>query len=113
MPMSNYYSQVDMRASADFGQSIYTAPDSIRMKIAPNMASSPHVASNALYLVSLVYSRVEESSANTLGLGTNRSDFDKGYDTELEAKQLKLEEAFMAHYGIRPMRYRVVHPQSI
>jgi hypothetical protein len=33
MPMSNYYSRADMRAPADFGRSLYTAPDSIRMEM--------------------------------------------------------------------------------
>jgi hypothetical protein len=31
MLMSNCYSQADMRASADFGQLLYTPSDSIRM----------------------------------------------------------------------------------
>jgi hypothetical protein len=56
MPMSNCYSRVDMRASSDFGQSLYTTPDSIRMEIAPNMVSSPPVASNTFHLASPVYS---------------------------------------------------------
>jgi hypothetical protein len=55
MPMSNYYSRDDMRASADFGQSLYTAPYSIRMKIAPNMVSSPPVVSRAFHLASPIY----------------------------------------------------------
>jgi hypothetical protein len=37
MPMSNCYSRADMRALANFGQSLYNAPNSIRMEIAPNM----------------------------------------------------------------------------
>jgi hypothetical protein len=58
MPMSNCYSRADMRVSADFGQSLYTAPDAIRIKIAPNMILSPPAASSAFYSASLVYSRV-------------------------------------------------------
>jgi hypothetical protein len=56
MPMSNYYSQADMRASANFDQSIYTAPDSIRIEIALNMVLSPHIASNVFHSASPVYS---------------------------------------------------------
>jgi hypothetical protein len=56
MMMSNYYSRADMRASADFGQSLYTALDSIRMEIAPNMVSSPPVASSVFHSASPVYS---------------------------------------------------------
>jgi hypothetical protein len=56
MPMSNYYSQADMRASADFGQSLYTTPDSIRMEIALNMVSAPPVASSAFHSASPIYS---------------------------------------------------------
>jgi hypothetical protein len=108
MPMSNCYSRADMRASADFGQSLYTAPDSIRMEIAPNMVSSPPIASSAFHSTSPIYSRVEESSANTPVSSTNRSDINKGSDTKLtiedlpveyrrkfEAINLKMEEAFM------------------
>jgi hypothetical protein len=97
-----------MRASANFDQSLYAAPDSIRMKISPNMVSSPLVASSAFCLASLVYSRVEESLANTPASSTNRSDIDKGNDTKMtiedllvdyrrkfEAINLKMEEAFM------------------
>jgi hypothetical protein len=111
IPMSNCYSRTDMRASTDFGQSLYTAPDSIRMEIAPNMVSAPHVVSNAFHLASPIYNRVEESSANTLALCTNGSNFYKGikltiedlpleYCQELEAQRLKLEEAFMARYDV-------------
>jgi hypothetical protein len=52
-PMSNCYSQSDMRAYADFGQSLYTAPDSIRMEIEPNMVSAHMLClalSNRLHL---------------------------------------------------------------
>jgi hypothetical protein len=113
MMMSNYYSRADMRASADFGQSLYTALDSIRMEIAPNMVSSPPVASSVFHSASPVYSWVEESSANTPASSTNRSDIDTGSDTELtiedlpveyhwmfEAMNLKMEEDLMAHYDV-------------
>jgi hypothetical protein len=113
MSMSNYYSQADMRASADFGQLLYTAPDSIRIEIASNMVSSQPIASSAFHSASPIYNRVEESSANTPASSTKRSDIDKGSDTELtiddlpveyrrrlEAIHLKMEEAFMARYGI-------------
>jgi hypothetical protein len=102
-----------MRASADFGQSLYTAPDSIRMEIALNMGSSPPVVSSTFHSASPVYSRVEESSANTPASSTNRFNIDKGSDTELtiedlpveyrwkfEAINLKMEEAFMARYDV-------------
>jgi hypothetical protein len=56
MPMSNCYSRADMRDLADFGQSLYTPPDSIRMEIAPNMISSPPAASSVFHSPSLVYS---------------------------------------------------------
>jgi hypothetical protein len=79
MSMSNCYSWTDLRTSADFDQSLYTALNSIKMEIAPNMISAPHVASSVLYLASPIYSRVEEYSVNTLAPGTSRSDFDKGY----------------------------------
>jgi hypothetical protein len=111
--MSNCYSRANMRASADFGQSIYTASDSIRMEIAPNMVSSPPVASSMFHSASPVYSRAEESLANTPASSTNRSNIDKGSDTELtiedlpveyrqkfEAINLKMEEAFMARYDV-------------
>jgi hypothetical protein len=113
MPMSNCYSRADMRVSADFGQSLCTAPDSIRMGIAPNMVSSPPVVSSTFHSASPIYSRVEESSTNTSASSTNRSDIDKGSDTELtiedlpieyrqkvEAIHLKMEEAFKACYDV-------------
>jgi hypothetical protein len=113
MPMSINYSRADMRALADFGQSLYTAPDSIRMEIARNIVSSPHIVSSVFHLASPIYSRIEESSANTPASSTNRSDIDKGSDTELtiedlsveyrrklEAINLKMEEAFMTHYDV-------------
>jgi hypothetical protein len=113
MPMSNCYSRADMRASADFDQSLYAASDSIRMEVAPNMVSSPSVASSTFHSTSPVYMRVEESSANTPASSTNRSDIDKGSDTELTIKDLsveyrqkfkainlKMEEAFMARYDV-------------
>jgi hypothetical protein len=89
MPMSNCYSRADIRASANFGQSLYTAPNSIRMEIAPNMVSSPPIASSAFHLASSVYSRAEESSANTPASSTNRSDFDKGSDTEMTIEDMQ------------------------
>jgi hypothetical protein len=102
-----------MRASADFSPSLYTAPDSIRMDIAPNMVSSQPIGSSAFHSASPVYSRVEESSTNTPTSSTNSSDIDKGSDTELtienlsveyrqklEAICLKMEESFMAHYDV-------------
>jgi hypothetical protein len=107
MPMSNYYNRVDMRAPADFGQSLYTVPDSIRMEIAPNVVSSPHVASSAFHSASSVYSRIEESLANTPASSTNRSDIDKAiedlpveYHRKFGAISLKMEEAFMARYNV-------------
>jgi hypothetical protein len=113
MPMSNYYSRADMRAPTDFGQSLYTAPDSIRMETAPNMVSSPPVASSVFHSASSIYSRIEESSANTPASSTNRSDIDNGSDTELTIEDLlveyrrkfkvislKMEEAFMARYDV-------------
>jgi hypothetical protein len=56
MLMSNCYNQADMRASANFSQSLYTAPDSIRMEIAPNMVSLAPIASSAFNSASPVYS---------------------------------------------------------
>jgi hypothetical protein len=113
MLMSNYYSRADMRTSADFDQSLYATPDSIRMEIAPNMISSPPIASSEFHSVSPIYSWVEESSANTPAFSTNRSDIDKGSDTKLtimdllvehrrkfEAINLKMEETFMALYDV-------------
>jgi hypothetical protein len=111
MPMSNYYSQADVRALTDFGQLLYTALDSIRMEMTPNMVSSPPITSSAFHSTSPIYSRIEESSANTPASSTNRSNIDKGSNTELtiedlpleyrrkfEAISLKIEEAFMACY---------------
>jgi hypothetical protein len=63
MPMSSCYSRADMRASVDFDQSLYAASDSIGIEIAPNMVSSPTIASSVFHSASPVYSRVEESSA--------------------------------------------------
>jgi hypothetical protein len=113
LPISNCYRRANMRASADFSPSFYTAPDSIRMDIAPNMVSSQPIGSSAFHSASPVYSRVEESSTNTPTSSTNRSDIDKGSDTELtienlsveyrqklEAICLKMEESFMAHYDV-------------
>jgi hypothetical protein len=109
MSMGNCYSQANMRASANFGQSLYTTQDSIRMEIAP----SPPIVSSAFHLASPIYSRVEESLANTPASSTNRSDVDKGFDTKmtiedlpieyrwkLEVINLKMEEAFMARYDV-------------
>jgi hypothetical protein len=113
MPMCNCYSQADMRASTNFGQSLYTTPDLMRMEIASNIVSSPPIVSSAFHSASPVYSRVEESSANISAFSTNRSDIDKGSDTELtimdlsveyrrklKVIHLKMEEAFMAHYDV-------------
>jgi hypothetical protein len=113
MPMSNCDSQADMRASTDFDQSLYAAPDSIRMEIASNIVSSPPITSSAFHLASPVYSRVEKNSANTPASSTNRSHIDKSFDTKLtiedlpveyhwkfEAINLKMEEAFIARYDV-------------
>jgi hypothetical protein len=113
MSMSNCYSRANTRDSADFGQSLYTTPDSIRMEIAPNTVSSQPIAPSAFHSASPVYSRVEESSANTSTFSTNMSDIDKGSDTKLtiedlpveyrqklEAIRQKMEEAFMARYDV-------------
>jgi hypothetical protein len=103
MPLNNCYSWTNLRTSADFGQLLYTAPDSIRMEIAPNMVSAPHVASSAFHSASLDYSRVEEGSANTPTPAIIRSDFDKGSNMELTIEDLPVEyewEAFMAHYDV-------------
>jgi hypothetical protein len=83
------------------------------MKIAPNMISSPPVASSVFHLASPLYGRVEESSPNTSASSTNKSDIDKGSNTKLtiedlpveyrqkfEAINLKMVEAFMAHYDV-------------
>jgi hypothetical protein len=56
MPMSNYYSQADMRVSADFDQSLYTTSNLIRMEIASNMVSAPPNVSSAFHSASPVYS---------------------------------------------------------
>jgi hypothetical protein len=117
MPMSNCYSRADMRASTDFGQSLYIAPDSIRMEVAPNIVLSPPIASSTFHSASPVYSRVKESSANTPTSSTNKSDIDKGSGTELtiedlpveyrrkfEAISLKTEEAFMSRYDVTSQR---------
>jgi hypothetical protein len=113
MLMSNCYSRANMRVSADFGQLLYTTLDSIRMEIAPNMVSSPLVASSVFHSASPIYSRIEESSTNTPASTTNRSDIDKGFDSKLtiedlpieyrrkfKAINLKIEEAFMARYDV-------------
>jgi hypothetical protein len=120
-----------MRASADFDQSLYTTPDSIRMEIATNMVSSQPGASSAFHSASLVYSRVEESSANTPASSTNRSDIGKGSDNELTnedlpveyrrkliAIHLKTDDAFHGSLrynktGIGPTRYRDICLQYI
>jgi hypothetical protein len=80
-----------MRVLADFGQSLYTALDSIRMEIALNIVSAPIVVSSMFHSASPVYSRVEENSANTPTMSTNRSDFDKGSNTELTIEDLLME----------------------
>jgi hypothetical protein len=77
------------------------------------MVLAPPIASSTFHSASLVYSRVEESSANTPASSTNRSDIDKGSDTELtienltvehrwrlEAIHMKMEEDFMACYNV-------------
>jgi hypothetical protein len=56
MQMSNYYTQDDMRAPTDFGQSLYTTPYSIRMEIVQNMVSSPLVVYSTFHSASPVYS---------------------------------------------------------
>jgi hypothetical protein len=91
MPTSNCYSQTNMRVLADFDQSLYTTLDSIRMEIALNMISAPIVVSSMFHSASPVYSRVEENSANTPAMSTNRSDFDKGSNTELTIEDLLME----------------------
>jgi hypothetical protein len=83
------------------------------MEIAPNMVSAPPFVSSVFHSASPVYSRVEESLANTPTSSTNRSDIDKSSDTELtiedllveyhkklESIHLKIEEAFMTHYDV-------------
>jgi hypothetical protein len=106
MPMSNYYSRADIRTPTDFGQSLYTAPNSIRMKIAPNMVSSPPIMSSVFHSASPVYSQIEESLASTLASSTNRSNIDKGYDTELTIEDRSVE--YCRKSGIHPTRYRVI-----
>jgi hypothetical protein len=61
------------------------------MKIAPNMVSAPSVASSAFHSASPIYRRVELTSTNTPAHGTNRSDFNKGTDTELSIEDLPVE----------------------
>jgi hypothetical protein len=102
-----------MRALSNFGQSLYTTPYSIRMETAPNMVSTPPVASSMFHSASPIYSQVEESSTNTSASNTNRFDIDKGSGTEMtiedllveyrrkfKAINLKMEEAIMAHYDV-------------
>jgi hypothetical protein len=60
MPMSNCYSRAGMKASADFDQSLYAAPDSIRMEIALNMVSSPPVASSMFNLLHLFIAELKK-----------------------------------------------------
>jgi hypothetical protein len=91
MSISNCYSRTDLRTSANFGQSLYTTLDPIRIEIAPNMISAPPIASSAFHLASLVYSRVVEGSTNTPALGTNMFDFDKGFDTKMIIEDLLVE----------------------
>jgi hypothetical protein len=62
-----------------------------RQQIAPNMVSSPPIVSNVFHSASLIYSRVEESSANTPTSSTNRSDIDNGSDTKLTIEDLSVE----------------------
>jgi hypothetical protein len=109
MSMSSCYSRADLRASVDFSQLLYTAPDSIRIEITPNMVPSPPIWFSTFHSASPIYSQVEESSANKPASSANRSNIDKGSDTELtiedlpvkyrqkiKAINLKMEEAFMA-----------------
>jgi hypothetical protein len=91
MLMSNCYSRADTRALADFGQSLYTTLVLIRMEIAPTTISPQPIASSAFHSASPVYSRVEESSANTPTSSINRSDIDKGSDTKLTIEDLPVE----------------------
>jgi hypothetical protein len=113
MSMSNCYSRTDMRASTNFSQSLYTAPDSIRMEIASNMILAPPIVSSVFHSASPIYNRVEESLANTPALGINRSDFNKDnnikptYDslTEgdckvLDANCVKVDELFFSCYKL-------------
>jgi hypothetical protein len=77
------------------------------------MVLAPPIVSSMFHSALPVYSRVEESLANTPTSSTNRSDINKGSDTELtiegmpvgyrqklEAIRLKMEEAFMARYDV-------------
>jgi hypothetical protein len=84
--------------------------------------------SSTFHSASPIYNWVEENSANGPTPGTNRSNFDKGSDTELTIEDLpveyrqelkvqrwKMEKASM-HGSVRcneldigPMRYRVIH----
>jgi hypothetical protein len=75
------------------------------------MVLAPPIVSSMFHSALPVYSRVEESSANTPISSTNRSDINKGseltiedmpvgYYQKLEAIRLKMEEAFMAHYDV-------------
>jgi hypothetical protein len=89
--MSNCYNQTNLRTLADSDQSLYTTPNLIRMEIAQNMISTPIVVSSAYHSALHVYSWVEESSTTTPAPGINRSDFDKGYDTELTIEDLSVE----------------------
>jgi hypothetical protein len=113
MTMSNCNSWADMRVLSDFGPSLYTAPDSIRVEIATNMASAPLIESNTFHSASLVYGWVEESLANTPTPGTNRYDSIRALTQslpsrncqwnirmELEVQQQKMVEAFMTHYDL-------------
>jgi hypothetical protein len=83
------------------------------MEIAPNTVSSPPIVSSTFHSASPIYSRVEESSANTPASNTNRSDINKGSDTKLTIEDmpveycqklkaicLKKEEVFMVRYDV-------------
>jgi hypothetical protein len=113
MPMSNCYSRTDIKASVDFGRSLYTIPDSIRMKITPNMVLAPPIAFSVFHSASPIYSRVEKSSTNTPSPGINGSDFNKDnnikttYDglmeedcKALEAYRAKVDELFFSCYEV-------------
>jgi hypothetical protein len=77
------------------------------------MVSSQPIVSSMFHSASPVYIRVEDNSANTPTSSPNRSDIDKGSDTKLtiedlpveyrrklKAINLKMEEAFIAHYDV-------------
>jgi hypothetical protein len=75
------------------------------------MVLAPPIVSSMFHSALPVYSRVEESLANTPISSTNRSDINKGseltiedmlvgYYQKLEAIRLKMEEAFMARYDV-------------